>query len=92
MLNRTRSVSIRISLLACFSLLSLMPLTTAAGDEGTWVPAASETACGPSTSGGSCPEGTTCSEWDVDGQTTTTCCIPAESVGSSDPSACYPTQ
>lgn len=92
MSKKTRSVSIRHSLPLSIALMTLMAFTVAADGEGTWVPAASEAACGPSTSGGSCPVGTTCSEWDVDGQTTTACCVPTESVGSGDPGACYATQ
>ena len=90
--TKARSTFTRATVLALISLAALVAPIAAASGEGTWVPASSQAACSPASSGGSCPEGMTCSEWEVDGEVTAACCIPTESVGSSDPGACVLTE
>lgn len=83
----------KIAMSIVFTAVILVPSTgTSAEGSGKWVPSDPESSCPSMSSGGACPQGTTCSEWDIDGESVLSCCIPSSYLGTSELGACYEIQ
>ena len=88
-----RSNLVKIGLFVGFvAVILILSAATSADGGGKWVPAASGAACPSTSSSAGCPENTTCSEWDVDGESVVACCIPSELMGTGNFGACYEMQ
>lgn len=83
---RARLVKITLLIVISIAIQFFATQVTASGN-GRWIPA-NDADC-PSTGGlTGCPGGSTCSEWDVDGEGIMSCCLALQDVGSTDINAC----
>ncbi len=86
MSQKTRARFVKLTLLILISIaIQTFAMSVTATGNGQWVPSgAPDNDCPSSAQSGGCPGGSTCSEWDVDGESIMSCCIATQDVGSGD--------